>query len=222
MVISDKSRSQSGSGRRSAEAPRRPPASSSHEVARAKGSVADKVKTRVLTDRHYRITTGPRAGEVRRIFAPAGRRRAPGAQCYEVFEGRTYPCAGCPAFASGLGSSERSGVLEGGSPAVMRLVTVRPVGPREVDVAVRCIPRDALPELLGAHLSAWASEARLSPKELRVLELLVIGRRPREIAVALAISERTAKFHQENVLAKLGADSRLDLVRVLLLPAADR
>jgi DNA-binding CsgD family transcriptional regulator len=36
-----------------------------------------------------------------------------------------------------------------------------------------------------------------------------------EIAGALEISPRTVKFHQANVLQKLGADSRADLMRLV-------
>jgi DNA-binding CsgD family transcriptional regulator len=32
----------------------------------------------------------------------------------------------------------------------------------------------------------------------------------------LGISERTSKFHQANLLLKLGAESRLDLMRLFL------
>jgi len=48
-----------------------------------------------------------------------------------------------------------------------------------------------------------------------VLELLVLGRTAREIAALLSVTERTARFHTANVLDKLGASSRADLIRVL-------
>jgi DNA-binding CsgD family transcriptional regulator len=44
----------------------------------------------------------------------------------------------------------------------------------------------------------------------------VLGRSLDEIARILGIAPRTVKFHQANVLQKLGADSRLDLMRLLL------
>jgi DNA-binding CsgD family transcriptional regulator len=50
--------------------------------------------------------------------------------------------------------------------------------------------------------------AGLNPRELDVLGHLVRGRRNREIAAALGISENTVKFHVANVLSKLGAASR--------------
>ena len=56
--------------------------------------------------------------------------------------------------------------------------------------------------------------AKLTKRELEVLELLLLGRSHEDVAVVLEISERTSKFHQSNLLRKLGADSRYDLVRL--------
>jgi DNA-binding CsgD family transcriptional regulator len=50
--------------------------------------------------------------------------------------------------------------------------------------------------------------AALNPRELEVLEHLARGRRNRQIAEELQISENTVKFHVANVLSKLGAGSR--------------
>lgn len=48
----------------------------------------------------------------------------------------------------------------------------------------------------------------LQPRELEVLDQLARGRRNREIAGTLLISESTVKFHVANILAKLGVTSR--------------
>jgi DNA-binding CsgD family transcriptional regulator len=50
--------------------------------------------------------------------------------------------------------------------------------------------------------------AALNPRELEVLEHLARGRRNRQIAEELQISENTVKFHVANVLSKLDAGSR--------------
>ncbi|MBX3246903.1 MAG: hypothetical protein KF901_06960 [Myxococcales bacterium] len=71
-------------------------------------------------------------------------------------------------------------------------------------------------ELLQAQLTSLAERGGLSPREQHVFELLVLGRTLVEIAEILGIAERTVRFHQANVLGKLGADSRLDLLRLLL------
>jgi DNA-binding NarL/FixJ family response regulator len=60
-----------------------------------------------------------------------------------------------------------------------------------------------------------ATEAGLSARERAVLDLLLLGRNHAEIGSVLGISARTAKFHQANILKKLGADSRADLPRLL-------
>ncbi|WP_409494331.1 LuxR C-terminal-related transcriptional regulator [Amycolatopsis sp. cmx-11-12] len=59
------------------------------------------------------------------------------------------------------------------------------------------------PELLDATLLS-----SLNPRELDVLEQLTYGRRNREIASRLHISEHTVKFHVANIFGKLGVRSR--------------
>jgi DNA-binding response OmpR family regulator len=58
--------------------------------------------------------------------------------------------------------------------------------------------------------------AGLTGREREVLELLLLGRTHEDIALVLGITERTSKFHSANLLAKLGAESRLDLMRLFL------
>lgn len=60
------------------------------------------------------------------------------------------------------------------------------------------------------------AHAGLTDREREVLDLLLLGRTHGDIATVLGITERTSKFHQSNLLAKLGAESRLDLMRLLL------
>lgn len=48
----------------------------------------------------------------------------------------------------------------------------------------------------------------LTPRELEVLSLLVLGRTDREIATALFVSPRTAHGHVANIFAKLGVSTR--------------
>lgn len=56
--------------------------------------------------------------------------------------------------------------------------------------------------------------ARLTPREQEVLTLMARGLRNKEIAARLGVSERTAAFHIGNVLAKLGADGRIEAINV--------
>src|SRR5262249_23146896 len=54
--------------------------------------------------------------------------------------------------------------------------------------------------------------ARLSPREIQVLELLLDNLANKEIAGKLKIAERTVKFHVSNVLTKFGVHRRADLI----------
>ena len=83
-------------------------------------------------------------------------------------------------------------------------------------VTVRYLPARVLPDLVDAKAARTAGEAALSERERQVLTLLLRGRGVEDIATMLEIAPRTVKFHQANVLQKLGADSRLDLLRVIL------
>ena len=54
--------------------------------------------------------------------------------------------------------------------------------------------------------------AELTPRETEVLAELAEGRSNKQIAHALGISDRTAKFHVESILAKLGAEGRAEAI----------
>ena len=54
----------------------------------------------------------------------------------------------------------------------------------------------------------------LTPRQQEVLRLLAQGQQNKEIAAALHISERTAKFHVEAVLRRLGAGNRTEAAAI--------
>jgi DNA-binding NarL/FixJ family response regulator len=54
----------------------------------------------------------------------------------------------------------------------------------------------------------------LTPRELQVLRMMANGDGNKEIAVALAISEHTVKYHVAQILGKLNAGSRTEAVSI--------
>jgi PAS domain S-box-containing protein len=77
---------------------------------------------------------------------------------------------------------------------------------------------DDLRRMLQERLRSLADRHVLSVREREVLGHLVRGRSAEQIGSELGITPRTAKFHQANVLAKLGIDSRVELTRLMLEP----
>lgn len=86
----------------------------------------------------------------------------------------------------------------------------------EVAAAVRATRRGELPldPAVARRLTSFgvdrseADAVDLTTRELDVLRLLGAGKANKEIAAELGISERTARTHVSNILAKLGLSSR--------------
>lgn len=76
-------------------------------------------------------------------------------------------------------------------------------------------------EVLDTYISAdeglqrWAQDG-LSAREAEVLRLVAEGRRTAEIATSLGVAETTIKTHRQNIMAKLGLRTTVDLVRYAL------
>jgi two-component system NarL family response regulator len=75
--------------------------------------------------------------------------------------------------------------------------------------------RHITPEV-AAVLADGMSRSHLSTRELDVLRLLVGGKRNREIAAVLDITEGTVKLHVSNILGKLAVADRTEAVTVAL------
>ena len=83
-------------------------------------------------------------------------------------------------------------------------------------MTVNLLPEASVSALLKAKVEALADQASLTDRERSVLAALLLGGSLGEIAKSLGITARTVKFHQQNLLGKLGADSRADLLRLVL------
>ena len=70
----------------------------------------------------------------------------------------------------------------------------------------------ALAAWLRPPAAAAAESEALTPREVEALALLAEGLPNKSIAARLGISERTAKFHVESILGKLGAESRSEAI----------
>lgn len=80
---------------------------------------------------------------------------------------------------------------------------------REVHTGNRRIPPD-----VAAALAVRKVQPVLTPREVEVVQLITQGLRNKEIAVALGISEQTAKVHVKNILAKLNVSDRSAVIAV--------
>jgi DNA-binding NarL/FixJ family response regulator len=99
------------------------------------------------------------------------------------------------------------GVLlrDAGAERVLTALQAVVAGLTVVDDAVAVLLRPRAP----AHLPTAET---LTPRENEVLQLLSEGLSNRQIAERLGIGERTAKFHVNSILAKLGAMTRTEAV----------
>ena len=142
--------------------------------------------------------------------------------CYQQLRGRDRPCVGCPWLDRGVRGDVELALVDVGAGASDQRATVcnRVVGGRmresSVEIVSLSASESAIARLCASRLDQLATRHGLSVKERAVLELLVLGRTQAEAGEALGIAPRTVKFHQSNLLAKLGAESRTDLLRVLL------
>jgi DNA-binding NarL/FixJ family response regulator len=67
-----------------------------------------------------------------------------------------------------------------------------------------------------ARLDERAGQPTLTPREVQVMELVSEGRRNKEIATLLGISEETVQVHLKNIFAKLKVGERTAAVNVAL------
>lgn len=82
---------------------------------------------------------------------------------------------------------------------------------RKVHAGLKYIPTE-----IAAQLAEHMGEEALTKREIDVLEKIANGRRNREIAELLFISEETVKGHVKHIMEKLGASDRTEAVSIAL------
>lgn len=102
------------------------------------------------------------------------------------------------------------GALQAGAMAYL----VKSVQREELTRAIRkaAAGQRHIPAEVAARLADRVTRSQLSTRELEVLRLLVSGRRNREIAGTLDITEGTVKLHVSSILGKLGVSDRTEAV----------
>lgn len=186
-------------------------------VVRAHCELQPAQKAAPSPDVAFEISTEPETwGVVTRVLGRPGRSalRA-GVRCYEA-AGHAVPPTDCPVLAWAGGEGERHAVTSTCVPGHALIATVEQGGPTSVLVSGRLVPLDVLGTLADARIDELSSRGKLSVRERQVLvELVKSGDSLDVIAQRLGVSRATVKFHEANLLAKLGADSRIDLLRLL-------
>jgi DNA-binding NarL/FixJ family response regulator len=76
----------------------------------------------------------------------------------------------------------------------------------------KCFSQRIVEKMIDAMETSSSSQPNLSAKEIKILEFLKDGYTSREIANKLSISERTVRYHLENIFQKLNAKRRIEAV----------
>lgn len=171
-------------------------------------------------DLNYEILTGARDfGTLQKISCVGAQGKQglePPRRCFEALHGRKEPCPDCPASNTSVEAWPRISVRRKEKAEGFEVVIAEAVDPMVVRVNVRSISEKMLTVIHEAKIKELALRAKLSDRERAVLRYLVMGRSLEDIGKILDVAVRTVKFHQANVLEKLGADSRMDLVRLVI------
>ena len=82
---------------------------------------------------------------------------------------------------------------------------------RDVHAGLRQLPLD-----VQARLEEREAQPALTSREVEVMKLVAAGRRDKEIAIALSISNLTVRVHVKNIFAKLGVGDRTEVMSVAI------
>ena len=115
------------------------------------------------------------------------------------------------ALTASLDEPRMMGVLRAGAVGYIR----KDAEPETLLAAVRAVAGGATyidPAVATLAREPRATTDTLTPRELDVLRLIVVGRANKEIAAALDVSEETVKTHVSHVLAKLEVENRVQVI----------
>jgi DNA-binding NarL/FixJ family response regulator len=125
-----------------------------------------------------------------------------------------FPDARIVMISTYVGDEEIYGALHAGAMGYL----VKSVQREELTSAIRkaAAGQRHIPPEVAERLAGRVTRSELSGREREVLRLLVSGRRNREIAHSLVITEGTVKLHVSSILGKLGAVDRTEAVTIAL------
>ena len=112
------------------------------------------------------------------------------------------------------GDEEIYRALEAGARGYLLKDMVR----RELIQAIRqvALGRRYIPSQIGTRIAENYPRMEITGREVEILNLIAIGKKNKDIAFALAVSESTVNAHIKHILAKLNASDRTHAVTVAL------
>jgi len=115
-----------------------------------------------------------------------------------------------------LSSSETDGEIQRALRSGASGYVLKTMPQEELLAAIRAVHngRRIVPVEVAAVLAEHLGENMLTVRELDVLQLIRDGRKNKQIAEQLSISENTVNFHIKNIVGKLGANDRTHAVTI--------
>jgi PAS domain S-box-containing protein len=155
-------------------------------------------------------------GALSELRSTRGAAWSAGDPCYRVLHGRSGPCPDCPLLQSPAIPWPRFAARRLASqPELYEVLSATPRG-GHAQLRAHRLPDRMVSSIHEAKMNCLACDAKLTEREGQVLRYLAMGRSLGDIALILGIRPRTVKFHQTNLLEKVGADSRADLIRLVV------
>jgi len=172
-----------------------------------------------LVSYRVQLTPASKRGRLLRVHAAGAaipRSTFGNMPCWQFLQNRSTPCARCPVFGDTPPAERQGGwTILDNTDGSYQLLQAN-LADDAAEVLLLRLSAALLGLLCRDKLRRIAQGARLSQQELRVLEQMAEGFQTKEIASQLHISTRTVKFHGMNLLRKLGAESRIGLLKLVL------